>query len=54
MPAVSRAQQRYMGMELAHKRAGKKTKTDMSEKQLEEYASTPHKGLPKKKKGGKK
>ena len=36
-----------MGAELARKRAGKKTKTDMSESQLEDYASTKHKGLPK-------
>ncbi len=54
MPAVSRSQQRMMGAELARKRAGKRTKTNMSEQQLEEFASTSHKGLPKKKKGGKK
>ena len=50
MPAKSRKQQQFMGAELAHKREGKKTRTGMSEKQLKEYASTRHKGLPKKKK----
>ena len=50
MPAKSKAQQRFMGAELARRRAGKKTRTHMSEKQLEEYASTKRKGLPKKKK----
>ena len=48
MPSVSKKQQRFMGTELARKRAGKKTKTDMSAKQLEEYASTKRKGLPEK------
>jgi len=50
MPAKSRKQQQFMGAELARKREGKKTRTGMSEKQLKEYASTRHKGLPKKKK----
>jgi hypothetical protein len=50
MPAVSRAQQMFMGAELARKRAGKKTKTKMSAKQLREFASTRRKGLPKRKK----
>ena len=50
MPAVSRKQQRFAGAELRRKRAGKKTRTKMTEKQLEEYASTKHKGPPKKKK----
>ncbi len=53
-PAKSKAQQRLMGAELSRKRAGKKTKTKMSEKQLREYASTKRKGLPNKKKKGKK
>lgn len=35
-----------MGMELARKREGKKTKTGMNEKQLKEFASTKRKGLP--------
>jgi len=38
-----------MGAELARKREGKKTKTKMTENQLKEYASTKHKGLPKRK-----
>lgn len=46
MPAVSKKQQRFMGAELARKRAGKKTKTRMTEKQLEEFAHTKRKGLP--------
>jgi len=50
-PAVSRKQQKMMGAELARKRAGKKTKTKMSEKQLEEYAGTKRKTLPVKKRG---
>jgi hypothetical protein len=47
MPSRSRSQQRMMGAELARKRAGKKTKTGMTEKQLAEFAATPRKGLPK-------
>jgi len=50
MPAKSKAQQRFMGAELARKRAGKRTHTKMSEKQLEEFASTKRKGLPARKK----
>ena len=50
MPAVSKKQQQFMGAELARKRASKRTKTKMSAKQLEEYASTKHKGLPKRRK----
>ena len=46
LPAKSKKQQRFMGADLARKRAGKKTRTGMSAKQLEEYASTPRKGLP--------
>jgi hypothetical protein len=40
MPSVSEKQRRFMGAELARKRAGKKTKTKMSEEQLSEFAST--------------
>ena len=47
MPAVSKKQQMFMGAELERKRAGKKTKTKMSETQLEEFAHTKRKGLPK-------
>ncbi len=50
MPAVSKAQQRLMAADLVRKRAGKKTKTGMSERQLEEFASTKRKGLPARKK----
>lgn len=39
MPAVSEKQRRFMGADLARARAGKKTKTGMSEKQLEDFAS---------------
>jgi len=56
MPAKSKAQQRFMGAELARKRAGKETKTDMSAAQLEDFAATKTKKLPEKvkaKKGSK-
>jgi hypothetical protein len=46
MPARSKAQQRLMGADLARARAGKRTRTGMTRAQLEEYASTPRKGLP--------
>jgi hypothetical protein len=46
MPAKSKAQQGFMGAELARKRAGKGTKTGMSEKQLKDFAGTKQKGLP--------
>lgn len=49
MPAVSKKQQRFMGAELRRKRAGKKTKTKMTEAQLKEFAETKRKKLPKKK-----
>ena len=49
-PAKSKAQQRFFGAELQRKRAGKKTRTKMTEKQLKEFASTKRKKLPKKKK----
>ncbi len=53
MPSVSKKQQMFMGVELARKRKGKKGKTRMSEEQLEDFASTKRKGLPKKKSKGK-
>lgn len=53
MPSVSRKQQRYMGAELARKRAGKKTQTGMTEAQLEDFAATKQQGLPEKKKAKK-
>lgn len=46
MPAKSKKQQKFTGAELARKRAGKKTKTSMTETQLEEFASAKRKGLP--------
>jgi hypothetical protein len=39
MPAKTEKQRRFMGAELARKRAGKKTQTGMSEKELEKMAS---------------
>jgi len=48
MPAKTERQRKFMGAELERKREGKKTKTGMSEKQLEEFASKPDSG---KKKG---
>jgi hypothetical protein len=39
MPARSEKQRRFMGAELERKREGKKTKTGMSEEQLEDFAS---------------
>jgi hypothetical protein len=38
MPAKTERQREFMGAELARKRAGKKTKTGMSEKKLKEMA----------------
>lgn len=39
MPAVSEKQRKFMGAELARKRAGKRTKTGMSEAQLADFAT---------------
>ena len=39
MPAKTEKQRKFMGAELQRKREGKQTKTDMSEKELEKYAS---------------
>jgi hypothetical protein len=50
MSPKSEAQRRFMGAELGRKRAGKKTQTGMSDKQLSEFASKPKgKKLPAKK-----
>ena len=38
MPAKTRRQQKFFGAELARKRAGKKTRTGMTERKLKEYA----------------
>jgi len=39
MPSKTERQRRFMGAELARLRAGKRTRTGMSETQLEEFAS---------------
>jgi hypothetical protein len=41
MPATSEKQRKFMGAELARKRAGKKTETGMTTQQLREFASKP-------------
>jgi hypothetical protein len=41
MPAKTEKQRKFMGAELQRKREGKKTRTDMSEKELEKFASKP-------------
>jgi hypothetical protein len=41
MPAESEAQRRWAGAELARKRAGKRTDSGMSEKQLKDFAHKP-------------
>ncbi len=38
MPARTEKQRKFMAAELSRKRAGKKTKTGMSEKQLRKFA----------------
>ena len=38
MPSSTEKQRKMMGADLARKREGKKTKTDMTEKQLREFA----------------
>ncbi len=43
MPAKTEKQRRFMGAELARKRAGKKTRTGMNEKQLQEFAQKARK-----------
>ena len=39
MPSKSEKQRRFMGAELSRRRSGERTETDMSEKQLGDYAS---------------
>ena len=39
MPARTEKQRKFMGAELRRKREGKRTQTDMSEKELEKMAS---------------
>lgn len=38
MPSTTERQRRFLGAELGRKRAGKKTKTKMTERQLEDFA----------------
>lgn len=38
MPAKTERQRKFMGAELTRKRAGKKTRTGMSEQQLRDFA----------------
>lgn len=45
MPAKTERQRKFMGTELARKRAGKKTKTKMSEKQLKHFAHKAQEGI---------
>lgn len=40
MPSKTEKQRKFMGVELARKRAGGKTKTRMTEDQLEDFASS--------------
>jgi len=41
MPSVNEKQRRFMGAELARKRAGKKTRTKLTEDELTKFASKP-------------
>lgn len=41
MPSVSERERRFMGAELARKRAGEATETGMSESQLRDFAKKP-------------
>ena len=41
MPAKTEKQRKFMGAELERKREGKKTRTGMSESELEKMASKP-------------
>lgn len=43
MPATSERQRKFMGAELARKRAGKHTQTGMTEGQLRDFAHKPKK-----------
>lgn len=43
MPAKSEKQRRFMGAELARVREGKRSRTGMSEEQLEDFARKPAK-----------
>ena len=43
MPSSSEKQRKFMGAELARKRAGEHTQTGMSESQLRDFAKKGHK-----------
>lgn len=43
MPAKTAKQRKFMGVQLSKKRSGKKTDVNMTEEQLEHYASKPKK-----------
>lgn len=47
MPSYTEKQRRFAGADLARKRAGKRTKTAMSEKQLSEFAGSVRSKMPK-------
>jgi hypothetical protein len=47
MPPVSEKQRRFMAADRARERAGKKTKTGMSDAQLTDYMEKPAKGYSK-------
>lgn len=51
MPAKSEKHRRFMGAELSRKRAGKKTRTGMSEEQLRDFARKLRKPRKKARKG---
>lgn len=48
MPAVSEKQRKLAGADLARLRAGKKTRTGMSESQLRDFAKKPVKKIKRK------
>ena len=52
MPAVSAKQKRFFGAEMGRLKAGKPTKTGMSESQLKDYVSQPIAHSPKARSGG--
>ena len=49
MPSTSKRMRRFMGAEYRRKKQGKRTRTGMTLAQLADYASTPEKGLPERK-----
>ena len=46
MPSKSDKQRKFMGSELARARAGEKTETGMSQKQLKDFAKKPPRSNP--------